>query len=74
VSGPPIHPASGLSDRHKAFQSVRRCPGCALAFVPLRRNQQHCRPGCRRLALERRRRLPLLDHPGDPLRIDGRAE
>jgi hypothetical protein len=30
-------------------------------FRPLRRNQKHCRPSCRRLALERRRELPLLE-------------
>jgi hypothetical protein len=60
---------------HNAFQSVpRRCPGCELEFIPLRKNQRHCRPGCRRLALERRRALPLLDSAADALRTDGSFE
>jgi hypothetical protein len=62
MSLPAIPPSSAAARGDKAFQSVRRrCPGCDLEFIPLRKNQKHCRPGCRRLALERRRALPLLD-------------
>ena len=42
----------------KALQSVnatKTCPGCDQAFTPCRRNQKHCRPGCRVRALQRRR-------------------
>jgi predicted nucleic acid-binding Zn ribbon protein len=34
---------------------MRACPGCDKRFTPTRRNQLHCRPSCRVLALERRR-------------------
>jgi hypothetical protein len=75
MSTPAIHPASPPARGHKAFQSVPRCLGCGSEFAPLRRNQKHFRPSCRRLALERRRKLPLLDDdPGDPLRLDGGFE
>lgn len=42
----------------KALQSVpgeRWCAGCGQSFTATRRNQLHCRPSCRKLALERRR-------------------
>lgn len=31
------------------------CPGCGESFTPARPNQRHCRPSCRRRALEDRR-------------------
>lgn len=48
----------------QALQSVNAapiCPGCDRPFRPARRNQRHCRPSCRVLALRRRRQSgPLL--------------
>ena len=41
----------------KEFQSVTApiCPGCGQTFRPSRKNQRHCRPSCRVLALRGRR-------------------
>jgi hypothetical protein len=54
-----------MSDRlPKALQRVsaqRRCDGCGHPFEPRRRDQRHCRPTCRGLALQARRRLPLFE-------------
>jgi hypothetical protein len=50
------HPAR---DRQaQALQGVNegpRCPGCGMAFTPIRTTQKHCRPSCRVMALRRRR-------------------
>jgi hypothetical protein len=75
MSASVLHPASPAARRLKALQRVP-CGGCGLPFEPTRRDQKHCRPGCRRLALERRRRrLPLFDDdPGDLIRLDGSFE
>lgn len=40
--------------RSKAFAGAT-CPGCGELFTPTRPNQRHCRPSCRRRALEPRR-------------------
>ena len=48
----------------KALQGVnasRLCPGCGGTFQPTRRDQRHCRPGCRVLALRNRERSSALD-------------
>ncbi len=53
----------------KALGSVnggRLCDGCGRPFEPRTRNARHCRPSCRVLALQARRRRPLLDD-GDAL-------
>jgi hypothetical protein len=44
----------------QALQGVnqRLCAGCDRPFRPTRATQVHCRPGCRVLALRRRRDLP----------------
>ncbi len=31
------------------------CEGCLKPFQPVRRNQRHCRPSCRRLTFDRKR-------------------
>ena len=54
----------------KALQSVnagRICPGCGRPFAPSRRNQRHCRPSCRVLALRRRRETDLLTDVADAI-------
>jgi hypothetical protein len=48
----------------KAFHGVnagRICRGCGAAFQPVRRDQRHCRPGCRVLALRKRQASCVLD-------------
>lgn len=60
MSGDPIHTRSDTGvtreSRAQAFQSDQRaCPGCGQTFAPSRASQVHCRPSCRRLALEQRR-------------------
>jgi hypothetical protein len=58
VSALALTPAPPAARGYKALVSVpRRCPGCEREFIALRKNQRHCRPSCRRLALERRRAL-----------------
>jgi len=44
----------------QALQGVntRVCAGCGRPFIPTRATQVHCRPGCRVLALRRRRDQP----------------
>jgi len=47
----------------RAFQALqgvnqRLCAGCDKPFRPTLATQVHCRPGCRVLALRRRRDLP----------------
>lgn len=52
----------------KAFQSVPLgipCAGCRSLFSPARRDQRHCRASCRRLALDRRRRVAGIGGPED---------
>jgi hypothetical protein len=54
--------ASRAPDRaFQALQGVNRrvCAGCGRPFVPTRVTQVHCRPGCRVLALRRRRDQPI---------------
>jgi hypothetical protein len=41
------------------------CAGCRGPFTPARRNQRHCRPSCRGLALVERRRARVSDEPED---------
>lgn len=36
-------------------ETTATCPGCGQAFTPIRATQRHCRPSCRRRALEHRR-------------------
>lgn len=39
------------------------CEGCRKPFQPVRRNQRHCRPSCRRLTLERKRAMAEAARP-----------
>lgn len=42
----------------KALQGVTAailCAGCGQPFEPARKDQRHCRPSCRKRALDRRR-------------------
>lgn len=53
------HPPDGSSDRPvETFQNAfpaASCAGCGRVFTPGRKDQRHCRPSCRVLALQRRR-------------------
>jgi len=48
------------------------CRGCGRTFTPTRRTQRHCRPSCRVLALEQRRRadIDLFSQVADAIEYD----
>lgn len=58
MSRPTLEPAQAPERPANPFLSVP-CGGCGAVFRPARRNQTHCRPACRRLALGRRRRAEV---------------